>query len=57
MAEVWQVQLGQPDRKQVTLLAERRRGLGLPSSFTETIRAAVRLALSASDEDLRKGEL
>lgn len=45
------------DKVQVTALAQRRAGLGLTPSYAETIRAAVALALSASDDDLKRGEL
>ena len=45
------------DKRQVVLLAQRRAALGLPHSYAETIRTAVALAATASDEDLAKGEL
>lgn len=38
-------------------LCRRRAALGLDASASETIRAAITLAASASDEDLKKGEL
>lgn len=57
MAEIWPVNLTPVDKTQVTELANRRRVLGLTASYAETIRSAVRLALSASDDDLKRGEL
>ena len=57
MAEIWPVNLTPADKVQVTELAQRRARLGLTPSYAETIRAAVTLALSASDDDLKRGEL
>lgn len=57
MAEIWPVNLTPADKQQVTMLARRRAVLGLPSSYAETIRSAVALAMTASDEDLKRGEL
>lgn len=57
MAEIWPVNLTPADKAQVTELAARRRALGLTASYAETIRSAVHLALSASDDDLKRGEL
>ena len=45
------------DKTQVTALAQRRQELGLTHSLAGSIRAAVALALSASDDDLKRGEL
>lgn len=57
MAEIWPVNLTPADKVDVIALAQRRARLGLKASYAETIRESVRLASSASDEDLRKGEL
>lgn len=57
MAEYWPLNLTAADKVAVTALARRRAGLGLNSSYAETIRAAVALAASASDDDLKRGEL
>ena len=57
MAEIWPVNLTPADKVQVTALAQRRAALGLNSSYAETIRAAVGLAATASDDDLKRGEL
>lgn len=57
MAVIWPVNLKPDDKVIVTQLAQRRADLGLPASFAETIRSSVRLAMTASDEDLIKGEL
>ena len=54
---LWPVNLKQSDKNQVTLLARRRQALGLTASYAETLRAAVHLAMSASDDDLKRGEL
>lgn len=54
MAEIWPVNLTPADKKLVTALAERRRSLGLTQTYAAAIREAVRLALSASDEDLKR---
>jgi hypothetical protein len=57
VAEIWPVNLTPADRTEVVALAQRRSMLGLNSSYAQTIREAVRLAATASDDDLRKGEL
>lgn len=57
MAIIWPVNLTPADKQQVTMLARRRAQLGLAASYAETIRASVALAMTASDDDLRKGEL
>lgn len=57
MAEIWPVNLTPADKVQVTALAQRRAALGLNASYAETIRAAVGLAATASDDDLKRGEL
>lgn len=57
MPNVWMAALKPEDRAAVVALSRRRANLGLESSFAETIRAAVKLAASASDEDLIRGEL
>lgn len=57
MAEIWPVNLTPADKLAVTALAQRRSRLGLGASYAETIRTAVALAATASDDDLRKGEL
>lgn len=57
MAEIWPVNLTPADKVAVVTLARRRQLLGLNSSYAETIRAAVHLAASASDDDLKRGEL
>lgn len=57
MPELWPVNLTQTDKEQVIYLAARRRTLGLKATYAETLRAAVKLAASASDEDLIAGEL
>ena len=57
MAEIWPVNLTPADKVNVTHLAQRRQALGLTASYAETIRAAVALAATASDEDLKRGEL
>ncbi len=57
MAEIWPVNLTPADKVQVTGLAQRRARLGLTASYAETIREAVRLAATASDDDLKRGEL
>jgi hypothetical protein len=57
MAEIWPVNLTPADRVEVVALAQRRSTLGLTSSYAQTIREAVRLAATASDEDLKRGEL
>lgn len=57
MAETWMIVLSPKDRPVVEALAERRAKLGLEDSYAETVRAAVRLAASASDDDLRQGVL
>jgi hypothetical protein len=54
---LWPVNLTTDDKSEVQQLAERRRTLGLKATFADTIRDAVKLAASASDDDLRKGEL
>jgi hypothetical protein len=56
MAEIWPVNLTPEDKRIVVKLAQRRKDLGLSHSFTETIRTSVRLAQTASDEQLVKGE-
>lgn len=45
------------DRAAVAALAARLSALGLQSSLVGAIRHAVNLAASASDEDLKRGEL
>lgn len=45
------------DRQQVAALAARLAGLGLGGSLVGAVRCAVHLANSASDEDLKRGEL
>ena len=57
MAEIWPVNLTPRDKDAVTALAQRRAALGLPHSFAQSIRSAVALAMSASDEELREGSL
>lgn len=57
MAEIWPVNLTPADKDAVTELARRRQRLGLSATYAETIRSSVRLAMSASDDDLRRGEL
>lgn len=57
MAEVWVVMMTAEDKPVVVALADRRRKLGLDSSYAATIRASVKLAASASDDDLMRGEL
>lgn len=57
MAEIWPVNLKPEDKVIVIQLAQRRADLGLPASYAETIRSSVKLAMTASDEDLRTGEL
>ena len=57
MAEIWPVNLTPADKQQVQLLARRRATLGLQSTYAETIRSAVALAMTASDDDLKRGEL
>lgn len=57
MAEIWPVNLTPADKVQVTALAERRAALGLGGGYAPALRAAVHLALSASDDDLKRGEL
>lgn len=57
MGEIWPVNLTPADKAQVTALARRRAMLGLAASYAETIRSAVALAMTASDDDLRRGEL
>ena len=42
------------DKQQVVLLAQRRAALGLPHSYAETIRSAVGLALTISDDSLAR---
>jgi hypothetical protein len=57
MPSIWPVNLTPTDKELVTQLAQRRQALGLVPSFAETIRAAVALAMTASDEDLKAGTL
>jgi hypothetical protein len=57
VAEVWVVMMTAEDKPVVVALADRRRKLGLDSSYAATIRASVKLAASASDDDLMRGEL
>lgn len=57
MAEIWPVNLTPADKQEVTQLAQRRAALGLRHTFAETIRSAVALAQTASDEDLKRGEV
>lgn len=57
MGTIWPVNLLPADRDAVAELARRRQDLGLPHTYAATIREAVRLAASASDDDLCKGEL
>lgn len=54
----WMVSaMKQSDKTAVVELARRRAQLGLDHSLVGTIRAAVALAATASDDDLRRGEL
>lgn len=55
--EVWTVQLTGADQRAVVKLAKRRKQLGLAAEYTETIRAAIRLAQSADDDTLTMGTL
>lgn len=55
--EIWPVNLTPADKERVTELARRRAALGLVSSYAETIRSAIALALSAHDDDLERGKL
>ena len=57
MAEYWPVNLTPADKQLVSALARRRAVLGLSSTYAETIRSSVALAMTASDEDLKRGEL
>lgn len=57
MAEIWPVNLQPHDKVIVTALARRRAELGLVHSFAETIRTAVHLAMTASDDELLAGRL
>lgn len=57
MGEIWPVNLTPADKHQVSELARRRARLGLVHTYAETIRAAVALAATASDDDLKNGEL
>ena len=45
------------DKPLVAALARRRKTLGLSWTYADTIRDAVALASTASDEDLKRGEL
>lgn len=53
MAEIWPVNLTPADKEIVTRLARRRAGMGLVSTYAETIRDAVRGMLTLTDEDIR----
>lgn len=60
MVQIWPVTMAPEDKVQVTALSERLARLGLVGprgSYVGAIRVAVKLALSASDDDLKRGEL
>ena len=57
MPEIWPVNLTPADKALVIALQGRRARLGLGHSYAQTIRDAVALAMTASDEYLLKGEL
>jgi hypothetical protein len=57
MPEIWPVNLTPADKQLVIQLQARRARLGLGHSYAQTLRDAVALAMTASDEDLVKGEL
>lgn len=52
MAAIWPVNLTPADKEIVVRLAQRRAGLGLTSSYADTIRGAVRGMLELPDEDI-----